>query len=81
MTNKHAVDHVVTNLNLFSQENDAHSELVGEILIMLVTCWYSHANIYPKQLPLITKGDPKRCFEEKVYVNLTSISVQIASKT
>ena len=30
-TVKHAVDRVITNLNLFSENNDAHSEPVREI--------------------------------------------------
>ena len=31
MTDENAVDHVITNLNLFSQENDAYSEPTREI--------------------------------------------------
>ena len=40
-----------------------------------------HGCIYTKQLPLITKGDPKRCLEEKAFVTLRSFPVEIALKT
>ena len=36
VTVKHAVDRVITNLNLLSENNDAHSEPVREIQHMLV---------------------------------------------
>ena len=60
--NKHAVDHV-TNLNLLSGNDNAHSESVREIIKTLVPCWCNR--IYTKQLPLITKRDPKDVLRKK----------------
>ena len=36
---KHAVDCAISNLSLLSENNDAHSEPVKEILRTLVPCW------------------------------------------
>ena len=48
VTDKHTVGHVITNLN---EEDTTHK---GALTVVL----------YTKQLPLITEGDLKRCFEE-----------------
>ena len=80
MTAKHAVNCVIPNLNFFSEESHAHSGPVKEIqrlrrLVLLTMILYAQ-----KQLPLIFKGNPKRCFKKNVYVNLTSFLVEIALK-
>ena len=80
MTVKHAVARVIPNLSLLSENNDAYSEPARKIQHMLVLLTTVILTTYTKQLPLTTNGDLKRCFEEKVYVNLTSFSVEIALK-
>ena len=61
VTVKHAVAHVITNLNLLSEENDAHSEPAREIQHILVL---SRSYIH-KIVAFDYQGDLKRWFEEK----------------
>ena len=59
MTNKHAVSHVVPNLNLLFENNDAHSEPVKETQhILVLSRPYVHKTI------TVNFQDPKMRFEK-----------------
>ena len=77
MTDKHAVDDVVTNLNLFFEKDNSHSEPVRKIPQHL---FHVETGLGTKRLPLIIKVELQCGFKKsicKFHVFLVQIALKI----